>query len=114
VIAIPVPVEVLGWKLPSPEYAAVRLWLPCAKLLTEYDAWPLMATGTVAIEVVPSRKVIVPVRIPLVAEATCADRTIGLLKSWVVGVAESVTEVPAKAETDKALDVEPAKRALPE
>jgi len=50
---------------------------------------------------------------PPTSALTWAVSTMGLLKSWVVGLAENVTVVLVRTETDKAGDAEPAKSALP-
>ncbi len=61
--------------------------MPSESAVSEYVARPFVPTGAVAIKVVPSRKLTVPLNDPAVAEVTCAVKTTGLSASCVVGLA---------------------------
>src|SRR5947199_39812 len=67
------PAEPLGWKVASPPKEAVIEWPPAASAVVVTDAVPLASVPTPS-DVVPSRKVTVPVGTPAsgTLEATTA------------------------------------------
>ena len=84
--------EVFPLKLPSPEYIAVKEWLPSARVEVERVARPEPFNVPVPKVTDPSLKVIVPVGVPPETATTAVMVTAWLIREGL-GEEKTVTEV---------------------
>lgn len=92
-----------AWKLLSPLYCAVIKWAPTASVLVESDA-ALFERLTVPNEVEPSRKVTVPVGVPLPENCNAVVRVTLWPNCAALGLADTLVVVEAWVMVTDALD----------
>ena len=90
-------VEVEAAKLLSPPYCAVMLWAPVAKAPAEYVVTPEVFNVPMPSVVVPSRKVTVPVGVPVLPLAPVMVAVKVTLPPAVIVEAEAVSAVVVAA-----------------